>query len=528
MQRNFTLFLLLLSLACVSLKGKTQINSLYDQLVYVNPEWKNQADADPQLKLTAPKAFSEQQLVQLHLSEVEKLLRKRDVSLLSQAQRESRKKNLDVLHQYLVAGIFPFNARHKGRQPYFIDDNNVYCAVGYLIKESGADDVAREIKRTQNYSFLADIYHDKLMSSVLQSGLAFDELALIQPGYGYEWPAVIVELHYNNTGTDVNEYIEIHQSSGGLIGMIPFDTVLFYDGSGTLYKTLPIGQMQSFTSSIHHFYYYVFPSNENMADDGRIQISGWISGAHQLISVNTYTGSSFQVTDYTPGPGSPTTRSFSVGENESTLVNFSLNFCDFYYSPGWNISSMATTIGSLNACLILPVSLNSFSYTINDKKVNLTWEIASENNNKEFIVERSANGTDFQPIGHLPGAGNSSVTKQYGFTDNSPGYINYYRLTQLDFDGRSNQSKILYVKVPKASPLQLIQTIVNTDLRYQVSPGFNESSLEIYDMNGRTLYKAASRQGTQHINLSGWAVGKYLMRLITNDGQIYTSQFIKQ
>ena len=102
------------------------------------------------------------------------------------------------------------------------------------MKESGADDVARDIKRTQNYSFLVDIHHEKLMSWVRQSGLTFDELALIQPGYGNDWPAAIVEFHYNNTGADVNEYIEIHQSSGGTIGLISFDTVRFYYGSGNL------------------------------------------------------------------------------------------------------------------------------------------------------------------------------------------------------------------------------------------------------------------------------------------------------
>jgi hypothetical protein len=182
MQKNLIFFFLVLSMIAAGLKAKAQIRSEFDQLVYVNSEWRNQTDADPQLKLNALKLLNEQQLIQLYLSETEKLLRKRDVSNLSPSLRENRAKNLDVLHRYMLAGVFPSNTRHQGRQPYFIDDNNVYCAVGYLMKESGAGEIAKDIKRTQNYSFLVDIHHEKLMAWVQQSGLTFDELSLIQPG----------------------------------------------------------------------------------------------------------------------------------------------------------------------------------------------------------------------------------------------------------------------------------------------------------------------------------------------------------
>jgi hypothetical protein len=189
---------------------------------------------------------------------------------------------------------------------------------------------------------------------------------------------------------------------------------------------------------------------------------------------------------------------------------------------------MTSTIGSLNACLLLPISLSTFSYTINDKKVILNWETASESNSKQFIVERSSNGTDFEAIGSLPAAGNSNVVRQYAFTDNTPTYVNYYRLKQVDLDGKSVYSKILYAKVEKASPLQLMQNVVTTSLSYQVNSRVSGSILEIYDMTGRRLYKAAAMEGVQSINVSRWSAGKYLIRLLTNSGEVYSHQFIKQ
>jgi hypothetical protein len=528
MKKLLLLFTFVLSLTCVSLNGKTQVNSVYDQLVYVNAEWRNQTDADPKLRSNTPKPLTEQQLIQLHLSETEKLLRGRDVSKLSPILKENRLKNLNVLHQYRMAGIFPLNTKHINRQPYFIDDYNVYCAVGYLMKMSGADEVAKDIRRTQNYSYLSDIHHDKLMSWVQQSGLTFDELALIQPAYGEDWPAAIIEFHYNNAGPDVNEYIEIHQSSGQLIGMIPFNKVLFYDGTGTLYKTLLIAQMQTFTTGVHQFYHYLFPVNESFADNGRVELWGTNPslGTNKLIAVYTYTNNSLQLDDYYYA--NPWTRVFNMGESESTPVNFALNFCDFYRNITYNLQSMPTTIGALNACLILPISLSNFSYSLIDKKVSLHWETTSEVNSRHFIVERSLNGVDFQAIGTVPAAGNSNTSRQYIFTDNTPNYVNHYRLKQVDFDGRNIYSKILYVKVEKASPLQILQNVVSTDLQYQVNAELNGSKLMIYDMTGRCVYNIDTKAGVQDINVSGWIAGKYLVRLLTINGQVYSHQFIKQ
>ena len=182
--------------------------TVYDQLMYVNEQWKNQNDLDGLLKVSAAKVLNEQELIQFHLQQTEKLLRKRNVSAMSVAQQKHRLHNLNTLHNYWVKGIFPINDKHQNRQPYFIDKYNTYCAVGYLMQQSGSNKMAREIHETQNYSYLFDIKHPQLLHWINESGLSLDELALIQPGYQNDRPTTILELHYNNVGIDVNEYLE--------------------------------------------------------------------------------------------------------------------------------------------------------------------------------------------------------------------------------------------------------------------------------------------------------------------------------
>lgn len=518
------LFLILFIWAAAPVnKLQAQVRTVFDQLSYVNPEWKNQADAGSALKEKPAMPLTEQQLVQLHLGETEILLRRRNVSGLSKALQQSRLKNLGILHQYMLAGQFPKNNLHSGRQPYFIDAEGTYCAVGYLMKMTGADNMARQISSTQNYNYLINIQNPALMDWVAGSGLTFDELALIQPGYGGEWPSCITEMHYNNAGTDVNEYIEVHQSSGGLIGMKFFTKVLFLDNSGTLYKTLNIGQMQ--VSANPQYRHYVFPANESFADMGKVVL---MANAETL-SVYTYNPSGINLHEFYAST-LPANRTFTTVEDDNTPVGQSLTFCGLYATT-WSPSILPATIGTLNPCTIgaVPVVLSSFDYQNNNNSVKLKWQTGSEINSDYFEVQRSSDGIHFTTIGKVKAAGTSSILRNYTFTDAKPVYLNHYRLNQLDLDGRSSLSNILYVKCDKAVPFEIIQNPVSDALRLNVDDLAGATGdLLIYDLSGRLISTTKAKAGVQSIDVAGIAKGNYLICLAVKAGQEYRLRFQKR
>jgi hypothetical protein len=55
-----------------------------------------------------------------------------------------------------------------------------------------------------------------------------------------------------------------------------------------------------------------------------------------------------------------------------------------------------------------------------NKTVVLTWQTASENNNKSFQIERSLDGLNFAPIGEVKGNGTTITPHDYAFTDKDP------------------------------------------------------------------------------------------------------------
>lgn len=182
------LLVLLLSPHCLAEQN------LYSQLRTVNSEWLRQPDANA--IVSGEHFFSgEVDLVAGHLQRVEALLRSRDLARLTLEQRHARERNLDLLHGYWLAGKFPQNDYSPKRIPVFIDPHGTPCAVGYLMIQGGENEFAESVHVQQNNIYIREITDQTFFRWAERSGLSVDELALIQPSYGYE-------MYWDDLGMD--------------------------------------------------------------------------------------------------------------------------------------------------------------------------------------------------------------------------------------------------------------------------------------------------------------------------------------
>ncbi|HYR99459.1 MAG TPA: hypothetical protein VEO58_10615 [Gemmatimonadales bacterium] len=96
-------------------------------------------------------AAAETAQIRARLAAVERNLRARDVSALPPGERVARSRNLDVLHEYWVRGVFPKNTSVPGaRVPVFVDRYGTRCAMAYLIEQSGRGDLVARVAATNN------------------------------------------------------------------------------------------------------------------------------------------------------------------------------------------------------------------------------------------------------------------------------------------------------------------------------------------------------------------------------------------
>ena len=93
----------------------------------------------------------------------------------------------------------------------------------------------------------------------------------------------------------------------------------------------------------------------------------------------------------------------------------------------------------------LPVTWLNFDAQFNNttNNVDVSWTTASEINNDYFEVMRSVDAVNFEVVGTVDGAGNSSLVKDYAFVDTNPlTGLSYYKIRQVDFNGQSDNTEI--------------------------------------------------------------------------------------
>ena len=142
--------------------------------------------------------------------------------------------------------------------------------------------------------------------------------------------------------------------------------------------------------------------------------------------------------------------------------------------------------------VVVPVTLISFDAAKKtDGTVQVSWVTDNELNNQYFLIERSADGRYFSQLAKV-NATNNAAGARYSISDRQvvSGY-NYYRLTQVDMDGRK---KVYYVKIvnisTKNGTINIYPNPVTTNQINIKIPGAVNSRLnvQLINMQGKIVY----------------------------------------
>lgn len=178
-------------------------------------------------------------------------------------------------------------------------------------------------------------------------------------------------------------------------------------------------------------------------------------------------------------------------------------------------------------CIIvspLPVSLTYFKGRMENEATVLNWETQSEENNDYFEVEHSSNGRDFYTLDKVEGYGNSTIVRNYEYIHNTPeSGDNYYRLKQVDFDGRFEYSNIIFIQ----------NEMNNTPVTIYPNPAqdvlFIEgaSKMTFYDIHGRPVLQQTTEEAKASIDISNLEVGVYIIEISNDVNEKVIKRFIK-
>lgn len=186
----------------------------------------------------------------------------------------------------------------------------------------------------------------------------------------------------------------------------------------------------------------------------------------------------------------------------------------------------ALAIGSTSA--ILPVLFKDFTVKAGDCKALLEWKTQMEFNNSHFNVERSQDGIHFTTIARVNGAGNSNTPRTYTYTDESPfSGKSYYRVTQVDFDGKNSSAPIRSVEMncDKAT-LKVYPNPASNQITIKANKAVTQ--VNILSTNGQVVMKyqpsLSQAGGIFTMNIQSVQSGIYILQIVNKDG---TTELIK-
>ncbi len=185
-----------------------------------------------------------------------------------------------------------------------------------------------------------------------------------------------------------------------------------------------------------------------------------------------------------------------------------------------------------------PVEFLGISAKQKGNRVIIDWSTASEFNNKYFDVEKSSDGgLNWNLVASAKSNGNSSTKKSYQATDIRPvaGY-NYYRVKQVDLDGKYKYSTTVNVKlqVDKSNAIVVANPFFSSIPVVFLSKSNQTVKLTLFDITGKqvatdTWVVPKGNSNKTFTDVGNLQRGMYILNIRDENGEvIYNGKLIKQ
>ncbi len=183
----------------------------------------------------------------------------------------------------------------------------------------------------------------------------------------------------------------------------------------------------------------------------------------------------------------------------------------------------------------LPVELTDFTPQCNDGNIKITWHTASEISSDYFTLLRSYDGNNYTQIANIPAAGYSNQMLEYNYIDNPTHTPVYYKLTQTDFNGKTEelgvQSIICSESTGGSENFNIIgndNSNISVELNGKINSDYN---LKIYDETGKIIFSKNLQQSSEKeykvVNIGNLPSAVYLVTLTNlSDGQVKTKKIV--
>jgi len=162
--------------------------------------------------------------------------------------------------------------------------------------------------------------------------------------------------------------------------------------------------------------------------------------------------------------------------------------------------------------IVLPIELTSLTGKCNNGKVTLNWQTETETNNRYFTIERTIDGSNYEAIDTVAGAGNSSQPINYSIVDNEPySGTSYYRLKQTDVNGQFKY--FTPIEVSCDNEATNFSVFPNPSAGTFTVNSISDADLSVTNTLGQIVYETKTSSTSTEIDLKNEPAGIYFIRI---------------
>jgi hypothetical protein len=177
----------------------------------------------------------------------------------------------------------------------------------------------------------------------------------------------------------------------------------------------------------------------------------------------------------------------------------------------------------------LPMKLLSFTAQKQNQNALLQWTTAEEQNCKGYEVERSGDSKTWSKMGFVNSLsmnGNSIQDLNYTFTDNAPLQgKNFYRLKQIDFDGRYEYGPVRMVTFDVVNNICIYPNPAKESVNITGLQG--GETVVMFDISGKVLKELKSNSTDMLIPLQDLVAGAYQVLIISESKEVMMFKIVK-
>ena len=176
---------------------------------------------------------------------------------------------------------------------------------------------------------------------------------------------------------------------------------------------------------------------------------------------------------------------------------------------------------------LLPLDVSGFSAMARKTDVAINWMVSNNNEQDEFILERSKDGIRFETLKVVP-AKVILFTATYAEEDRQPfnGW-NYYRLRAIDKIGKERISNVVKVWFGREQQIRISPNPASEKIMVSFAEPSSISQIELVNISGQVLQRIQTIQFNNEVNISHLQAGMYYLRISGKNG-LSTKSFIKQ